>query len=148
MDAWSDPWATWRHAVEVKVAAGQGPGELANDLEAGARLLERAATQIEDRATVADAPEQRASEATTPLEMPPTLTFATELREAAASLRETDQGLPERLAKALSEPVQRTMVERPVRDLVTRGADHHVLVERPRALDGAWYEFFPRSTGG
>jgi starch synthase (maltosyl-transferring) len=35
-----------------------------------------------------------------------------------------------------------------VRDLVTRGADHHVLVERARALDGAWYEFFPRSTGG
>jgi starch synthase (maltosyl-transferring) len=148
VDAWSDPWATWRHAVEVKVAAGQGPGELANDLESGARVLERGAAQIEDRASAADVPDQPAGESTTPLEMPPTLTFATALRTAAASLRETDRSLPERLAKALSEPVHRTMVERPVRDLLTRGADHHVVVERPRALDGAWYEFFPRSTGG
>ena len=148
VDAWSDPWATWRHAVEVKVAAGQGAGELANDLESGARLLERGAAQIEDRASAADVPDQPAGESTTPLEMPPTLTFATALREAAAALRETDRSIPERIAKALSEPVHRTMVERPVRDLLTRGADHHVLVERPRALDGAWYEFFPRSTGG
>ncbi|MDT7745157.1 MAG: hypothetical protein QOE59_4235, partial [Actinomycetota bacterium] len=148
VDAWSDPWATWRHAVEVKVAAGQGAGELANDLEGGARLLERGAARIEERASAADVPDQPAGESTAPIEMPPTLTFARTLREAAASLRETDRGLPERLAKALSQPVHRTMVERPVRDLVTRGADHHVVVERPRALDGAWYEFFPRSTGG
>ena len=148
VDAWSDPWATWRHAVEVKVAAGQGAGELANDLESGARLLERGAAQIEDRASAADVPDQLAGESTTPIEMPPTLTFARTLREAAASLRETERSLPERLAKALSQPVHRTMVERPVRELLTRGADHHVVVERPRALDGAWYEFFPRSTGG
>ncbi|WP_312030193.1 alpha-1,4-glucan--maltose-1-phosphate maltosyltransferase [Actinomycetospora sp. TBRC 11914] len=148
VDAWSDPWATWRHAVEVKVAAGQGPAELANDLETGARLLERGAAQIEDRASASDVAEQRVTDSTTPIDMPPTLVFATELRDAAGALRDTDKGLPERLAKALSEPVGRTMVERPVRDLVTRGADHHVLVERARALDGAWYEFFPRSTGG
>ena len=37
VDAWSDPWATWRHAVTVKLNAGQGPDELANDLEVGAR---------------------------------------------------------------------------------------------------------------
>ncbi|WP_433803787.1 alpha-1,4-glucan--maltose-1-phosphate maltosyltransferase [Actinomycetospora sp. CA-084318] len=148
VDAWSDPWATWRHAVEVKVAAGQGPGELANDLENGARILERGAAQIEDRSSADEVAHQPASEATTPLEMPPSFTFATELREAAASLRDTERPLVERLAKALSEPVQHTMTERPVRELVTRGADHHVLVERPRALDGAWYEFFPRSTGG
>ncbi len=135
VDAWSDPWATWRHAVEVKVAAGQGAGELANDLESGARLLERGAARIEDRASAADVPDQHAGESTTPLEMPPTLTFATALREAAASLRETDRSVPERIAKALSEPVHRTMVERPVRDLVTRGADHHVArraTPRPR----------------
>ncbi|MEU4744919.1 alpha-amylase family glycosyl hydrolase, partial [Actinosynnema sp. NPDC023658] len=38
--------------------------------------------------------------------------------------------------------------EEPVRELVTRGAPHRVLVERERALFGAWYELFPRSTGG
>ncbi|WP_285596294.1 alpha-1,4-glucan--maltose-1-phosphate maltosyltransferase [Actinomycetospora sp. NBRC 106378] len=148
VDAWSDPWATWRHAVEVKVAAGQGPGELANDLESGARLLERGAAQIEDRSSADEVAHQPAGEATTPLEMPPSFTFATRLREAAASLRDTDKPLVERLARALSEPVAQTMTERPVRELITRGADHHVLVERPRALDGTWYEFFPRSTGG
>src|SRR3954447_12286479 len=41
IEAWSDPLATWRHAVEVKIEAGQGPEDLANDLEDGARLLER-----------------------------------------------------------------------------------------------------------
>jgi starch synthase (maltosyl-transferring) len=43
IEAWSDPLATWRHAVEVKVEAGQGPEDLANDLEEGARLLDRVA---------------------------------------------------------------------------------------------------------
>ena len=41
VQAWSDPLSTWRHAVEVKEAAGQTGSELANDLEIGARLLER-----------------------------------------------------------------------------------------------------------
>src|SRR4051812_33257547 len=45
VEAWSDPLATWRHAVEVKIEAGQGPGELANDLEEGARLLDRVAAE-------------------------------------------------------------------------------------------------------
>src|ERR687885_3027801 len=43
VEAWSDPLATWRHAVEVKIEAGQGADELANDLEEGARLLDRVA---------------------------------------------------------------------------------------------------------
>ena len=41
VDAWSDPWATWRNAVTKKLDAGQTPEELANDLEIGARLLQR-----------------------------------------------------------------------------------------------------------
>src|ERR671917_628348 len=48
VEAWSDPLATWRHAVEVKVEAGQGPEELANDLEEGARLLDRVAAEADD----------------------------------------------------------------------------------------------------
>ena len=31
IDAWADPWSTWRHAVEVKIAAGQTEAELEND---------------------------------------------------------------------------------------------------------------------
>src|SRR5919199_5227501 len=43
IEAWSDPLATWHHAVEVKIEAGQGAGDLTNDLEEGARLIERVA---------------------------------------------------------------------------------------------------------
>src|SRR5690242_19606450 len=45
VEAWSDPLDTWHHAVEVKIAAGQGPEDLANDLEDGARLLDRVAAE-------------------------------------------------------------------------------------------------------
>src|SRR3712207_1570744 len=48
VEAWSDPLATWHHAVEVKIAAGQGPEELANDLEEGARLLDRVAAEADE----------------------------------------------------------------------------------------------------
>ena len=50
VDAWSDPWATWRHAVTVKLDAGQSPDELANDLEIGARLLQRVGRRPAERA--------------------------------------------------------------------------------------------------
>src|SRR3954465_2945135 len=48
IEAWSDPLATWHHAVEVKIEAGQGPEDLANDLEEGARLIERVAAGADD----------------------------------------------------------------------------------------------------
>src|SRR5688500_7613580 len=57
VEAWSDPLATWHHAVEVKVEAGQGPEDLANDLEEGARLLDRVAAEAdpEHKETLTDA---------------------------------------------------------------------------------------------
>ncbi|WP_091445783.1 alpha-1,4-glucan--maltose-1-phosphate maltosyltransferase [Geodermatophilus poikilotrophus] len=122
VEAWSDPLATWHHAVEVKIAAGQGPEELANDLEEGARLLDRVAAEADadwrDRVT-----------------------------EAAAALRDTSRELPARVAPALAEAVQRYLHDHPVRELVTPGPEYEVWVDRPRALFGSWYEFFPRSTG-
>ncbi|GAA0600352.1 DUF3416 domain-containing protein [Kutzneria viridogrisea] len=124
VDAWSDPWATWLHAVEAKLGAGQGAAELANDLELGARLVER----------VGKRPDRRSARG--------------QLVEAAAALRDTGRPLPERVAAALSEDVRRIMHEFPVRELVTKGKAHKVWVDRPRAAYGSWYEFFPRSTGG
>src|SRR3954447_913502 len=47
IQAWADTLATWRHAVEVKAAAGQGLDELAVDLEDGALLLERVLKESE-----------------------------------------------------------------------------------------------------
>jgi starch synthase (maltosyl-transferring) len=124
VDAWSDPWGTWLHAVHAKVDAGQGPEDLANDLEGGARLIER----------VGRRPGERPNR---------DLLFG-----AAAALRDTTLTLPKRLATALSEPVDMIMTERPIRELITRGRVHQVWVDRPRALYGSWYELFPRSTGG
>src|SRR3954463_2737219 len=106
VEAWSDPLATWRHAVEVKVEAGQGAEELANDLEEGARLLDRVAKEADgdwsDRATA-----------------------------AAASLRDTNQELTVRIAPALAAGLQQYLHEHPVRELVTRGPEYEVWVDRP-----------------
>ncbi|MGH3613727.1 MAG: alpha-1,4-glucan--maltose-1-phosphate maltosyltransferase [Pseudonocardia sp.] len=124
VDAWSDPWATWRHAVTVKLDAGQDATELANDLEAGARLLQRAGRRPAER------PNRD-------------LLFG-----AADALRDMALPLPDRVAPALFPAVESIMTERPVRELITRGHTQQVYVDRPRALYGSWYEFFPRSTGG
>src|SRR3954454_20076542 len=75
VEAWSDPLATWRHAVEVKIEAGQGPEDLANDLEEGARLLDRVASE---------APEEHREE----------------VRAAATALRDSSLELTARVAPA------------------------------------------------
>ncbi|GAA3879279.1 DUF3416 domain-containing protein [Saccharothrix violaceirubra] len=124
VDAWSDPWATWLHTVEVKIAAGQGEGELANDLETGALLLDR----------VARRPDRRREKPT--------------LVRAAQALRDEELPLVERVASALGTEVRRVMYEHPVRELVTKGRQLRLWVDRERAAFGSWYEFFPRSTGG
>jgi starch synthase (maltosyl-transferring) len=122
VEAWSAPLATWHHAVEVKVAAGQGADELANDIEEGARLLDRVA---------AEAPEEHRSA----------------IAEAATALRDKSLELTARIAPAFTPALQRVLHDHPVRELITRSPDYEVWVDRPRALYGSWYEFFPRSEG-
>jgi starch synthase (maltosyl-transferring) len=124
VDAWSDPWGTWLHAIQAKVEAGQDAEELANDLETGARLLDRVGRRPAERAN------------------------RNLLSGAATALRDTTVTVPERIALALSQPVRTIMAERPVRELLTRGRTHLVWVDRRAALYGSWYEIFPRSTGG
>jgi starch synthase (maltosyl-transferring) len=122
IEAWSDPLATWHHAVDVKVAAGQGAQELANDLEEGARLLDRVA---------ADGPAEHRDA----------------LTAAAAALRDTSLELPARIAPSFAPTLQRVLHDHPVRELVTRSPRYEVWVDRREALYGSWYEFFPRSEG-
>jgi starch synthase (maltosyl-transferring) len=123
IEAWSDPLATWYHAVEVKADAGQNADELANDLEVGARLFERLAAGL-------DSDDDR------------------ELAEAVvADLRRTDVDLPLRVTRAMSREARALARDYPVRELVTRSPRYHIWVDRERALYGAWYEFFPRSIG-
>lgn len=122
VDGWGDPITSWRHAVIAKLDAGQGEEDLDNDLVVGAALLERAA---------ADLP--RADRAP--------------LREAAEALRRPGDPLI-RAALALSHQVGELLATHPLRELVTQGHQYEVWVDRPTARCSAWYEMFPRSTGG
>ncbi|MFJ8085912.1 maltotransferase domain-containing protein, partial [Streptomyces sp. NPDC096205] len=121
VEAWSDPIATWRHHARIKVPAGIDTGLV---LEEGARLHERAAV---------DTPEADGMRAT--------------LLAAADALRDENRPAAVRLAAALMPEVDEVLARHPLRDLVTASEPLPLLVERERALYGAWYEFFPRSEG-
>ena len=51
------------------------------------------------------------------------------------------------LERAVAEVERAPAQQRPLRDFVTAGPELAWLVERERALYGAWYELFPRSVG-
>jgi starch synthase (maltosyl-transferring) len=122
VDGWGDPLSTWRHNVTAKLEAGQGESELNNDLLVGAQLLERAATGLprQDRFPLIDA--------------------ATRLRTPGDPFA--------RAGAALAVEVTDLLKRYPLRELVTRGDTFGVWVDRPLARFSAWYELFPRSTGG
>ncbi|QKW65634.1 alpha-1,4-glucan--maltose-1-phosphate maltosyltransferase [Streptomyces sp. NA03103] len=120
VEAWSDPVTTWRHHAGIKIPAGMDTDLV---LEEGARLYERAAAEVPGRA------ERRA------------------LLAAVDALRDEDRPAASRLAAALTPEVDAVLARHPLRDLVTSSEPLPLLVERERALYGAWYEFFPRSEG-
>ncbi|MFH8403985.1 maltotransferase domain-containing protein [Streptomyces sp. NPDC018019] len=126
IEAWRNPWETWCRAVRAKTQDGQTADELANDLETGARLLTRMAGLWD-----AHDPSYRA-----------------DLLEAAAGLRDIRRTPQQRVAAALSRRVQHLAQLRPLQEHVTSSPPHPVWADRQRALFGAWYEMFPRSTGG
>ncbi|MCX4988337.1 MULTISPECIES: alpha-1,4-glucan--maltose-1-phosphate maltosyltransferase [unclassified Streptomyces] len=125
VEAWGDPIATWRHHAGIKIPAGMDT-ELV--LEEGALLYERA---------VAALPKGQRSK---------------RLRDtvlgAVDALRDTGRPVASRLAAALTPEVDEVLARHPLRDLVTSSEPLPLLVERERALYGAWYEFFPRSESG
>ncbi|MEJ5919504.1 MULTISPECIES: alpha-1,4-glucan--maltose-1-phosphate maltosyltransferase [unclassified Corynebacterium] len=122
VDAWSDPMATWRNAVTKKIEAGQSEEELANDMEIGAALFERAAAGAAAK-------------------------YRGHLRDCATSLR-AEGDLRARVAPALSDETRAILELHPLRELLTRGKTRKIKVDRREALFASWYEFFPRSNGG
>jgi starch synthase (maltosyl-transferring) len=120
VEAWSDPLATWRRTAGIKVPAGIDTGLV---LEEGADLYERAA------AGVPQGPERTA------------------VLAAVDTLRNDILPVATRLAAALTPEVDAVLARYPLRELVTASETLPLLVERERALYGAWYEFFPRSEG-
>jgi starch synthase (maltosyl-transferring) len=122
VDGWGDPITTWQRNVTAKLDAGQGEVELNNDLLVGARLLERAATGLPRK-------------------------LRDPLIEAAAALRTPGDPFT-RAGVALGPEVADLLAQYPLRELITRGEQYGVWVDRPLARFGGWYELFPRSTGG
>jgi starch synthase (maltosyl-transferring) len=121
IEAFADPYLTWRHAVLAKIEAGQGAEDLANDLAKAAAVLDRAMSLVPDEHVPA-------------------------VKAAAEALRNDDAPLSARIEPALAlEPV---LWSHPVRDLVTSSPWRPMWVDRTRALFSAWYEMFPRSEGG
>ncbi|MFD8222100.1 alpha-1,4-glucan--maltose-1-phosphate maltosyltransferase [Streptomyces sp. NPDC059697] len=121
VEAWSDPVAAWRHTAGIKVPAGIDAGLV---LEEGAALYERAADAVPD-------PAGRAV-----------------VRAAAHALRDDSRRPTARLTAALAPEVTAVLTAHPLRERVSRSLPMPLLVERKRALYGAWYEFFPRSESG
>jgi starch synthase (maltosyl-transferring) len=118
IEAWADEIATWRRDTWKKLDAGR---DVSLELEEGALLFERAAKGVP--------PQHR------PL-----------LAEVAAGLRREDHDPAERLAAASDGAVTELLERHPLRD-ATRSKRLGIWVDRPRALYGSWYEFFPRSEG-
>ena len=120
VEAFDDPYRTWRNAVVKKIGAGQGLEDLANDLAEGAEVLDLA-TKL-----VPHGDEER-------------------VRDAAAALRDEQRSLFARVSPALD--LEELLWHNPVRQLVTTTRSYAIWVDRKRALYSAWYEFFPRSEG-
>jgi starch synthase (maltosyl-transferring) len=120
VEAFDDPYLTWRNAVVKKIGAGQGVEDLANDLAEGADLLDLASKIVPNE-------EQE------------------RVRAAASALRDEQRPLFERISVALD--LKELLWDNPVRQLVTTTRSYAIWVDRQRALFSSWYEFFPRSEG-
>lgn len=124
VEGWSDPYGTWAHDAEIKVEAGV---DVELMLTEGALLLERAA-----RRTGTDAMPQEAARV---------------LLDAVEALRDVRDTPHQRLSAGLSAAVHAALAQAPLRDALTRSTAYPLIVDRPLALAGAWYELFPRSQG-
>ena len=122
VEGWGDPYGTWRHDAEIKVSAGIDVDLM---LAEGVALLTRAREAV---------PAELSAERGI-------------LADAVAGLEDTHRGDDVRLGAALGLDVVEVLERFPVRDLVTTAGPFPLVVERPRALYGSWYEFFPRSEG-
>jgi starch synthase (maltosyl-transferring) len=121
VEGWSNPYSTWEHDASIKITADVDTDLM---LEEGARVLERALAEV----------------TRTPAQAKP-------LQSAITALRDTTRPPQARLQPGVAPEVRAELDRRPLRDLVSPGTAYDWLVERERALYGAWYEIFPRSEG-
>jgi starch synthase (maltosyl-transferring) len=121
VEGWSDPYATWVHDAGIKIAAGVDEELMCAE---GVRVLERFAESV--RGLGVD---------------------ASEIDEGATALSDTRSPAAHRFGAATSPEIRGLAAMMPLRELVSPTPRYSLLVERERALFGAWYEIFPRSEG-
>jgi len=122
IQAWSDPLATWEHAAGIKI-----PADLDTELmfAEGRLLLERVRASLGRESTLDASIVDAAIEATT----------------------DTTRPVPARLAVLQADDLADVFARHPLRDLLSVEGPFPAYADRPLALFGSWYEFFPRSEG-
>jgi starch synthase (maltosyl-transferring) len=122
IEGWGDPVATWRHNAEIKI-----PAKIDVELmfAEGVLLLRRVLEELpgrrsDDHAVVSD---------------------------AISALQDTTRPDAVRYSAAVSPAVDDVLSRHPLREMVTSEGPYPFYADRPRALYGSWYEFFPRSEG-
>ena len=119
IEAWTNRYATWRHEIEVKLAAGI---DVDLELREGAQILEALSDKVKGLERTA-------------------------LLRAAETLARESSSLEVRLAGACDDAVAALAATIPD-SRRSETAPASVWVDRPLAAVGAWYELFPRSFGG
>lgn len=124
IEAFSSPYDTWAHVAEVKIPAGIDEPLVCAE---GVAVLRAALAEV------ADGTRPAADRAL--------------LEAAIASLQDSSLSPAARVAPALAADLRGVLDVRPLREGVTVSGPHALVVHRPRALFGSWYEMFPRSEG-
>ncbi len=119
--AWSDPLATWAHAAGLKIPAGVDVELMFTE---GALLLDEVLADPDLDPREKDV-----------------------VAGASSAAHDTQRPVEARLAALQSPELVAVLAAHPIRRLVTVEGPYPVYVDRPRALFGSWYEFFPRSEG-
>jgi starch synthase (maltosyl-transferring) len=119
IQAWTDHFSTWRRDLLKRVDAGQ---DVRTELEEGARLLDAHLPLIPSRRRGA-------------------------IQRAVEVPRETTASVAECVDAVTDEQVVVLMRKHSDRADATTTPALELTVDRERARFGAWYEFFPRSTG-
>src|SRR3954451_7071656 len=119
--AWSDPIATWEHNAGLKIPAGV---DVELMFEEGRLLCAKVLAEVD--------PAGREGKL---------------LQGAIDAAGDPGRPPAARLAVLQDPDLVAALEAHPIRELVTVEGPYPAYADRPRALFGSWYEFFPRSEG-
>lgn len=122
IQAWSDPWLYWLERARVKIPEGL---DVDFELAEGAWLLQQTSRRLGRGNTEA----------------------RSIIKAAIKAMKDPRLPAQVRFSAATTPDVERVMIDHPRTLEESSSGPWPLLVQRRRALVGAWYEFFPRSEG-